>query len=64
MTIILSHAQSQEWDQGGWLSLEIQEDLVEDIQRQHITEEVVVQTETGVLCFALTPQKIRKTYRQ
>jgi hypothetical protein len=58
MTIILSPAQSQQWEEGGWLSLEIQETVLEDIERQGITEVVAVVLTTGVVAFWVSGKQI------
>jgi hypothetical protein len=57
MTIILTPQQSQQWDAGGWLSLEIQETVLEDIERQGITEVVAVVLSTGVVAFWVSAQR-------
>jgi hypothetical protein len=58
MTITLSPAQSQQWEEGGWLSLEIQETVLEDIERQGITEVVAVVLTTGVVAFWVSGKQI------
>lgn len=55
MTITLSAEQSQRWDEGGWLSLELEEDILEDVERQGIVDTVVVEDDRGNVLFALTP---------
>ena len=57
-TMTLSPEQSQQWDQGGWLSLEIQETVLEDIERQGITEVVQVVLSTGVVAFWVSAQQL------
>ncbi|HEY5865108.1 MAG TPA: hypothetical protein VI542_06080 [Candidatus Tectomicrobia bacterium] len=57
MTLTLSLEQSRQWDQGGWLSLELQETMLEDIERQHITEPVAVLLHDGRAAFAITPYR-------
>ena len=58
MTIILSPAQSQQWEEGGWLSLEIQETVLEDIERRDIMEPVAVVLATGVVAFWVSGKQI------
>ena len=58
MTIILSPEDSQRWDEGGWLSLELQETILEDIERQGITEVVAVVLATGVVAFWVSGKQI------
>ena len=53
----LSLEQSQQWNEGGWLSLEIQETIVEDLEYHHITEAVIVQLADGRTAFAVTPTR-------
>jgi hypothetical protein len=54
VTIRLSAHDSAAWESGGWLSLEIQESIIEDLDRQNITESVVVTLDTGEVLFAIT----------
>jgi len=54
VTIRLSVHDSAAWESGGWLSLEIQESIIEDLDRQNITESVVVTLDTGEVLFAIT----------
>jgi hypothetical protein len=58
VTLHLSAEQSQSWDMGGWLSLELQETLLEDIERAEIQEAVIVRTAEGQLAFSLTPARV------
>jgi len=58
MTIVLSPAQSQQWEEGGWLSLEIQETVLEDIERRDIVEPVAVVLATGVVAFWVSGKQI------
>ena len=54
MTLMLSAEASREWDCGGWLSLEIQESVLEDIERQQITEAVHILLYDGRTAFAVS----------
>ena len=59
MTIVLSPEDSAKWDQGGWLTLGLQETILEDLERQHITEAVAVVDATGVgVLFWVTPEGV------
>ena len=58
MTLTLSPEQSKQWDEGGWLSLELQETILEDIERQGITEVVAVVLATGVVAFWVSGKQI------
>jgi hypothetical protein len=53
MTITLSAEQSALYDNGGWDSFRVEETIIEDLQRQHITEPVVVTLENGAIVFAV-----------
>ena len=55
MTLRLSGQQSQLYEEGGWPETRLLEDLIETLDRQHITEEVVVMLDTGEVLFALLP---------
>jgi hypothetical protein len=57
-SIHLTPEQSQQWEEGGWLSLEIQETILEDIERQGITNVVAVVLSTGVVAFWVSAQRI------
>jgi hypothetical protein len=57
MTIILSAEQTQAWNEGGWISLEIQETILEDIEHQGIREPVAVVGADGVTLFWVTAGK-------
>ncbi len=58
MTITLSPAQSQQWEEGGWLSLDIQETILEDIERRDILEPVAVVLATGAVAFWVSGKQI------
>jgi len=58
MTIRLSQEDSARWEQGGWLSLEIQETILEDIDRQGITEVVAVTLSDGSIIFWVSGQEV------
>ena len=50
----LTPVQSQQWNEGGWLSLEIQDDIVEWAERYAPHQPMVVVTHDHKICFALT----------
>ena len=54
MTITLTPEQSALYEEGGWSSYRIEESILEDLDRQHITESVVVALDTGEILFALS----------
>jgi hypothetical protein len=51
MTIVLSPEDSARGEEGGRLSLEIQETILEDIERQNIHEVVAVVLSTDAVAF-------------
>jgi len=51
VTIRLSAHDSAAWESGGWLSLEIQESILEDLDRQRCTEVVAVCLVDGTVIF-------------
>ena len=55
----MSERESRDWNEGGWLSLEVQEDIIEYAQKRRWYEPVVVTTHDHRLAFALTPEQIR-----
>jgi hypothetical protein len=54
MTIILTPEQSACYEEGGWSSYRIEETIIEDLDRQNITESVVVTLDTGEILFAVS----------
>jgi len=55
MTIHLSLEDTLRWEEGGWLSLEIQESIIEHIELLGLKEAVAVVLATGKLAFAVSP---------
>jgi hypothetical protein len=51
--------ESRAWDQGGWLSLELEDDAVEWTQKWNIHEPVIVVTHDHRIAFALTEKGVR-----
>lgn len=58
MTYILSSQQSAQWIEGNWLAYEVEESVLEDIERADIHEPVVVRLDTGTVAFAVTPKGV------
>lgn len=56
-TIQLDHEQSAAWDQGGWLSLEIQETILEDIERKRLRGTVTVLSAEERVLFAVCAER-------
>jgi hypothetical protein len=59
MTLTLSPDQSTRWNEGGWLSYEVEETILEDLDRQHVRELVVVLLDDGRTAFAVTAGEVR-----
>jgi hypothetical protein len=54
MTLRLTPAQSLTYDQGSWEGWRLEETLIEDLERQGITEDCVIETDTGAILFTIT----------
>jgi hypothetical protein len=52
-TIILTPEQSALWEVGGWDSYRIEETIIEDLDRQNITEPTIITLDTGQVLFAI-----------
>jgi len=59
MTITLTPEQSALYEEGGWSSFRIEETILEDLDRQHITEPVVVTLDNGSILFAVAKGEIQ-----
>ena len=55
----LTTEQSRDWDEGGWLSLELEDDVIEWADRYNVREPVVVVTSDHRIAFALTEKGVR-----
>jgi hypothetical protein len=55
----LTEEQSRAWDEGGWLSIELEEEVIEWADRHHVREPVIVVTRTHTIAFALTAHGVR-----
>lgn len=51
----MTPAQAALYDEGHFTAWRIEEDILEDLERRGITEEVIVLLDTGAVAFALTP---------
>jgi len=58
MTIILTPEQSALYEEGGWSSYRIEETILEDLDRQNITEPVIVTLDDGQILFAVSKGEI------
>lgn len=56
MTITLTPELSAYWRLGNWLSFEVEESTLEDVERAGIHGPVVVVLDTGEVAFGLTAQ--------
>jgi hypothetical protein len=54
MTITLTPEQSALYEEGGFSSWRIEEDIVELLDREGITEQVIVALDDGSIAFAIT----------
>jgi hypothetical protein len=54
MTIILTPEQSTLYEEGGFAAWRVEEDIIEDLDRHHITDTVVVTLDTGEILFAVS----------
>jgi len=59
MTITLTPEQSALYEEGGWSSFRLEETILEDLDRQHITEPVVVTLDNGSILFAVAKGEIQ-----
>ena len=59
MTITLTPEQSALYEEGGWSSFRLEETILEDLDRQHITEPVVVTLDDGSILFAVAKGEIQ-----
>ncbi len=55
----LTEDQSHAWDEGGWLSVELEDDVIEWADRHNVREPVVVVLSDHRIAFALTAQGVR-----
>jgi hypothetical protein len=53
MTIRLTAEQSALWDEGFWSARRLEDDIIEQLDRDNITEQVVVTLDTGEVIFAV-----------
>jgi hypothetical protein len=58
MTYQLSSQQSAQWIEGHWLAYEIEETVLEDLDRAGVHEPVVVKLDTGVVAFGVTAKGV------
>jgi hypothetical protein len=54
VTIILNQAQSEQYLAGGWLAYEVEETILEDLDRQRVHEPVAVVLSDGIVAFYVT----------
>ena len=54
MVYTLSQEQSTLWLEGNWLAFEVEQTVLEDLDRQDVTEPVAVVLPSGVIAFYVT----------
>lgn len=54
MKITFTPEQSQLYEEGGWSSFRVEETIIEDLERQHITVPVLVTLDDGTILFAVS----------
>ena len=59
MTYWLSQAQTELYEEGGWAAWRVEEDVLEDLDRQHVQEPTVVVLADGIVAFWVTKQGVR-----
>jgi len=60
MRLWLTPQQSTDWLAGQWQAWEVEETILEDVERQHITEPVIVLTDGGLPAFAITGEGVQQ----
>jgi len=59
MTITLTPAQSALYEEGGYSSWRVEETIIEDLERDNITDDVTVCLDDGQVLFIVTKGTIR-----
>jgi hypothetical protein len=59
MTYHLTLEQSQRWEEGCWAAWRTEEDVLDDLDRQHVHEAVVVVLADGRTAFAVTAGEVQ-----
>jgi hypothetical protein len=59
MTYHLTPEQSRRWEEGFWAAWRTEEDVLEDLGRQHVHEPVVVLLDDGRTAFAITAGEVQ-----
>lgn len=54
MTLHLTTEQSHRWLEGSWSAFELEETILEDLERQRIHEPVVIMLASGGVAFGIT----------
>jgi hypothetical protein len=59
MVYVLSEEQSAQWLEGNWSAYHVEQDVEEDLDRQHGTEPVAVVLRDGSVAFYLMEKGVR-----
>lgn len=60
MTLSLTSHQSALWIEGNWLAYEVEETVLEDLDRAGVHEPVVVLLDTGAVAFGVTAKGVTR----
>jgi hypothetical protein len=59
MTYKLSHKQSEQWNKGACAAGQVEEEVVEDLEKRHLDESVVVVLDSGLVAFWVSDEGAR-----
>jgi hypothetical protein len=59
MTYKLSHTQSEQWNEGACSAEQVEEEVMEDLEKRHPDESVVVVLDNGLVAFWVSDEGTR-----
>ena len=59
MTYKLSHKQSEQWNEGACSAGQVEEEIMEDLEKRHLDESVVVVLDNGLVAFWVSDEGAR-----